>query len=62
MRDYVLQILDIYIDDIDIETYDVEYLRKHIGYLPQKPIILSGEEVVKDGQRKEILKKFRWNI
>lgn len=47
----------IYIDDIDIETYDVEYLRKHIGYLPQKPIILSGEEVVKDGQRKEILKK-----
>lgn len=46
------------IDDININTYNVEYLRNHIGYLTQKPLLLSGETVIDYTQEKEILKKF----
>lgn len=46
------------IDDININTYDIEYLRNHIGYLTQKPLLLSGETVIDYTQEKEILNKF----
>lgn len=36
---------NIYIDDIEIKKYNVEYLRKHIGYLLQKPLLLRGNLV-----------------
>lgn len=46
------------IDDININTYDIEYLRNHIGYLTQKPLLLSGETVIDYTQEKKILNKF----
>jgi ABC-type multidrug transport system fused ATPase/permease subunit len=32
----------IYIDDIDIRDYNIEYLRKNIGFVSQEPILNSG--------------------
>lgn len=37
---------NIYIDDIEIKKYNVEYLRKHIGYLLQKPLLLRGKNPI----------------
>ena len=33
---------NIYIDDIDIKDYNIEYLRKIIGYVAQEPVLNSG--------------------
>ena len=33
---------NIYIDDIDIKDYNIEYLRKNIGYVAQEPVLNSG--------------------
>ena len=33
---------NIYIDDIDIKNYNIEYLRKIIGYVAQEPVLNSG--------------------
>ena len=33
---------NIYIDDIDIKYYNIEYLRKMIGYVAQEPLLNSG--------------------
>jgi len=33
---------NIYIDDIDIKDYNIEYLRKMIGYVAQEPVLNSG--------------------
>ena len=33
---------NIYIDDVDIKDYDIEYLRKNIGFVGQEPILNSG--------------------
>ena len=46
------------IDDININTYDIEYLRNLIGYLTQNPLLLSGETVIDYTQEKKILNKF----
>ena len=32
----------IYIDDIDIKDYNIEYLRKNIGFVSQEPVLNSG--------------------
>lgn len=32
----------IYIDDVDIKDYNIEYLRHNIGYVAQEPILNSG--------------------
>ena len=32
----------IYIDDIDIRDYNIEYLRKNIGFVSQEPVLNSG--------------------
>ena len=32
----------IYIDDVDIKDYNIEYLRKNIGYVAQEPVLNSG--------------------
>ena len=32
----------IYIDDVDIRDYNIEYLRKNIGFVAQEPILNSG--------------------
>ena len=33
---------NIYIDDIDIKDYNIEYLRKMIGFVEQQPVLNSG--------------------
>ena len=33
---------NIYIDDIDIKDYNIEYLRKTIGFVEQEPVLNSG--------------------
>jgi len=33
---------NIYIDDIDIKDYNIEYLRKMIGFVEQEPVLNSG--------------------
>ena len=33
---------NIFIDDIDIKDYNIEYLRKNIGYVAQEPVLNSG--------------------
>ena len=33
---------NIYIDDVDIKDYNIEYLRKMIGYVAQEPVLNSG--------------------
>lgn len=53
---------EINIDDINLESYDLEYLRRHIGYLPQKPFILTGENLIIDKKKEEILKSFSFTI
>lgn len=32
----------VYIDDVDISTVNIEYLRKHISIIPQEPIMFTG--------------------
>jgi ABC-type multidrug transport system fused ATPase/permease subunit len=32
----------IYIDDVDIRDYNIEYLRKNIGFVSQEPVLNSG--------------------
>ena len=56
---------NIYIDDIDIKDYNIEYLRKNIGFVEQEPVLNSGSilsnitysvEHYEENDLKEILK------
>ena len=38
----MMLVVEIYIDDIDIKDYNIEYLRKIIGYVAQEPVLNSG--------------------
>lgn len=47
----------IYINGVALEKYNVEYLRAHIGYLLQKPFLLSGENPVDSVQGKKVMEQ-----
>ena len=49
---------NIYIDDIEIKKYNVEYLRKHIGYLLQKPLLLRGKNPIDNIDTKRMMRYF----
>ena len=56
---------NIYIDDVDIKDYNIEYLRKNIGFVEQEPVLNSGSilsnivygiDDYKEEELKEVLK------
>lgn len=42
MKSFIIDKRNIYIDNINMKDYNIEYLRKRIGFIAEEPVLNKG--------------------